>query len=102
MCPVRQRCPERLDLEADTHFVEPAMHDVGEHVDADVERDRRDEEWLVALEGFARATGDRVGENLALPGHFPPLEIGPSAEDAGSAREELILAALAVVLAQQF
>src|SRR5262249_3710932 len=78
-----------------------AVHDIGKHVDADVERDGRDKKWLMTLERLARSSGDRVGEDLTLAGDLTPFEIGAAGKDAGGTRGALILAALAVVLAQQ-
>ena len=93
--------PERFDRKADAHFVKLAMHDIGQYIDANVERDGGDEERLMALERLARASGDCVGEDLAFARDFAPFEVGPPGEETGCAREELILAALAAVLNDQ-
>src|SRR5262249_54676492 len=78
-----------------------AVHDVGQNIDADVERHGGDEERLVTLERLARAARDRIGEELALSGGFTPLENPAAREKAGGAREEMMLAAFAVVLDEQ-
>ena len=52
---VRERQPEWFYPQTDADFFQPAMHDIGHYVHTFVERDKADQERLVALEGGGRA-----------------------------------------------
>ena len=76
-----------------------AVDDVGDEVDADVERDARDRIGLGAAERRRAAMGDGVGEHRALARHLAPFDVAPPAgEDAHRPREVLILLGRLAVL----
>src|SRR6202035_1015311 len=76
---VGERVPVRLDLHADFQFLGRAIDDVGDEVDADVERDAGDGIRLGALEGRWSAVRNGEGEYRALARHFAPFDIAAAA-----------------------
>ena len=96
---VVERMPVRLHLHADLQLLGLAVDDVGDEVDADVERDADHRVGLVAAERRRAAMGDGVGEHHALARHLAPFDVAPPAgEDAHRAREVLILAGRLAIL----
>src|SRR6202035_4130528 len=91
--------PVRLDLHADFQFLGRTIDDVGDDVDADVERDAGDGIRLGALESRWPAVRDGEGEYRALARHLAPFDVAPAAgENAHRAREVLILLRCLAVL----
>src|SRR5262249_5763274 len=77
--------------------------EVGNEVDADVERHARDRVRLGAAKYRRAPMRDGIGEHHALARDFAPFDVAPLAgEDAHRAREVLILAGGLAVLDDEF
>ncbi len=88
---VAERMPVRLHLHADLQLLGRAIDDVGDEVDADVERDAHHGVRLGAAKGRRAALGDGVGVHHALAGDLAPFDVAPPAgEDAHRTRKVLI------------
>src|SRR5450631_3521380 len=91
--PVVERMPVGFYFHSDFQFRGGAMHDVGDEVDADIERYAHHRIGLGAAEGRRAARGGGVGEHHALAGDFAPLDVAASAgEDAHRAWKVLVFA----------
>src|SRR6185503_20063264 len=99
---VREWQPIGLDLRADRYLIEPAMDDIGDDIDADIERHRRDQVRFLATKIGRTAPTDRIGEDFPRARHFAPFEIAVTVEEAVGPRNKLVLAAFAVELQEQF
>src|SRR6185436_8039188 len=85
--------PVRLHLHADLQLFGRAVDDVGEEVNADVERHAHHRVRLLAAEGGRAAIRDGVGVDRAFAGHLFPLDVAPPpGEDADRTRKVLELA----------
>src|SRR5262249_28415272 len=86
-------------LHADLQFRRRAVDDVGNEVDADVERDAHHRVGLGAAEGRRAAMSDGVGEHHALARHLAPFYVPPSSgEDAHRPPELLALTGCLAIL----
>src|SRR6185503_11819518 len=93
MLAVVERMPVRLHLHADLQVLGLAVDQIGNEIDADVERHAGDGIRLLALERGRAAMRYRVGEHRALARDLTPFDVAaPSGEDADRARKVLILA----------
>src|SRR5260370_38280698 len=94
--------PMRLYLHVDLDLLGGAVDEVGDEVDADVERHARDSVRLCATKCGRAAMRDSVGEHHALAGDFAPFDIPPLAgEDAHRSREVLTFGGGAAGLASE-
>jgi len=96
---VVERVPVGFHLHADLQFRRRAVDDVGNEVDADVERDAHHRVGLEAAEGRRAALGDSVGEHHALARYLAPFDVAPApGEDTHGPWEVLVLAGGLAVL----
>jgi len=91
--------PVGFHLHADFQFLHRAVDDVGNEVDADVQRDAHQRVGLGAAEGRRAALGDSVGEHHALARYLAPFNVAPApGEDTHGPWEVLVLAGRLAIL----
>src|SRR5262245_41030069 len=96
---VLQRMPVRLHLHADLELLGVAVDDIGDEVDADVERDAHHSIRLGATECRRAAMGDGIGEYHAVAGHLAPFDVTPpTGKDTHRPGEMLVLASRLAIL----